>query len=170
MAAACTVTVTGFDRPPFVSTTTGTWALTPAGTTTLSSVSLASATCAFVLPKRTVFPAAVAAKCSPARVTDWPVSTVSGVTEATSGGVPRRKKNHTSAATAARAPAPPRIGTTGMDGSAKERRRFAGARPLPFPPAGRAAGLAAGRRGGNSDLWAGSAGWSATGIDGSSVW
>ena len=141
--------MTGAERPPFVCTTTGTWAFTPAGTTTSSRVSLAFVTCALAVPKRTVLPDASPAKCFPARVTACPASTLVGVIEATSGGVPRMKKNQTSPATAATPAVPPRIGRIGTSGSEKDRRRLAG-RPFPFAVA-RAAGLGAGRSGGNSE-------------------
>ena len=141
-----TVTVTGLERPPFVCTRTGTLAFAPAGTTTSSTVSLAFVTCAFAVPKSTVLPDASAAKCFPATATVCPASTLSGVIEATSGGVARRKKNHASPVTAARPPSRRGSGRSGSEATRRTSGAWREGRPLPFAEP-RAAGLGRGSQG-----------------------
>ena len=62
VASPRTVTFIGRERPCFVWTTTATCARTPAGTTALSAVAVASVTCAFVVPKKTEFDGRVLAE------------------------------------------------------------------------------------------------------------
>ena len=141
-AVAATVNITGAERPPFVSTTTGTCASTPPGTTAWISVLLADVTVPRRAPKSTVFPAASPAKPVPVSVTGWPASACSGAIERSCGAAARKRKSHASPPMTARPSTPPRRGS-GTEGRAVARRRRPPGRPLP-------AALREGRSDGNA--------------------